>query len=266
MVSLVDDILIGIVGGWVAGAFCDEMLDSIRKLEESAEEKVVRLLKSPYISGRNALKLASDYYKVGDYLKAGERLQKAIDHFDNAGSQLAGIEQVHSYFLAASCCHLLYDFTAKKHFLKLALNSLDSTKQNKLNAGDRAQALAVGAVKIVPRTFFNWQSYVPFYSYYHIGKSAVDDYKSHIEAKKKSRNIFHEDESLPVFDCTISRLTNVLKEGINASFVIVRCPACGQRNRIPEKPRADGVYRCGKSSCRTTIFQMTESKLSISEG
>lgn len=32
---------------------------------------------------------------------------------------------------------------------------------------------------------------------------------------------------------------------------MVECPTCGTKNRIPDRPREDGIYRCG--SCKETL-------------
>jgi hypothetical protein len=31
--------------------------------------------------------------------------------------------------------------------------------------------------------------------------------------------------------------------------MIIPCPKCQRKNRIPERPRTDGVYRCKISTC-----------------
>lgn len=36
--------------------------------------------------------------------------------------------------------------------------------------------------------------------------------------------------------------------------MIFECPVCGQKNRIPERPRTDGVYHCGILTCRTLLL------------
>lgn len=220
MVALVDDIIIGLFGGWVVATVCDELLESIRELEESLQGKVDRLLNSPYISGKKALRLASDYARQDDFDKADLQIRKAIQYFDEAGSQLIGIPQIHSYCLAGMCCHLLYDFVGKKHYLQLAVSSLNHLKQSQIEPADRAQAAAVSAAKMVPRIFFNWQSYIPFYSYYHLVKSSGKDYKSSLDERRKAKL----NENLPIFKCTIPQLANALEKSIDADYSSLKKP------------------------------------------
>lgn len=37
--------------------------------------------------------------------------------------------------------------------------------------------------------------------------------------------------------------------------MIIICPTCGKKNRIPHQPRTDGVYRCGADGCKTFLFR-----------
>jgi hypothetical protein len=36
--------------------------------------------------------------------------------------------------------------------------------------------------------------------------------------------------------------------------MIVICPTCSQKNRIPDRPRTDGVYKCGVKTCGTLLL------------
>jgi hypothetical protein len=36
--------------------------------------------------------------------------------------------------------------------------------------------------------------------------------------------------------------------------MIITCPTCGQKNKIPDRPRTDGVYKCGVKTCATLLL------------
>lgn len=36
--------------------------------------------------------------------------------------------------------------------------------------------------------------------------------------------------------------------------MIIACPICSQKNRIPDRPRTDGVYKCGIKMCDTLLL------------
>jgi hypothetical protein len=36
--------------------------------------------------------------------------------------------------------------------------------------------------------------------------------------------------------------------------MIIPCPNCGQKNKIPDRPRTDGVYKCGDPRCKMFLL------------
>jgi len=36
--------------------------------------------------------------------------------------------------------------------------------------------------------------------------------------------------------------------------MIIGCPSCGQKNNVPDKPRTDGIYKCGRVSCQILLL------------
>ncbi|MEM1171672.1 MAG: hypothetical protein AAGJ08_21965 [Cyanobacteria bacterium P01_H01_bin.35] len=96
----IDDLIIGAVAGWAVSKALDGMLEQIVELEDALSEKLERLLQSPYVTGKNSLQLAFDYVNANQHQKALHQLCRATDYFDQAGSQLDGLEQLHAYCLA----------------------------------------------------------------------------------------------------------------------------------------------------------------------
>ncbi|MEM9215195.1 MAG: hypothetical protein AAGD25_12710 [Cyanobacteria bacterium P01_F01_bin.150] len=235
MVALVDDILLEGFVSWTLEKFYDEMLSSIRELEEERiEERIDRLIESPYISGKNALTLASRYHQEGDYEKTDLQLGKAIEYFNQAGNQLSDIEQIHSYFLAGVCSQLMKDFIGKKHFFQLALNALNQLGQDKDNSAIKANKAVKSATKIGQDMILGWQNYISFHWAYHILKSTENDYQSYIKGKQRNRK-FDEDEELPVFNCTISHLASVLEQNINNDYDYTLLQIQGKNDAISYK-------------------------------
>jgi hypothetical protein len=37
--------------------------------------------------------------------------------------------------------------------------------------------------------------------------------------------------------------------------MIIPCPTCSKKNKIPDRPRTDGTYRCGDSKCKTFLLR-----------
>ena len=138
MVSGIDDLIISGFVGWTVTVALDGVLQQIAQLEDVVSEKLNRLLQSPYVTGKNAyvtgknaLELALEYAKSHQEKKLAPQLYRAIKYFAQAGSQLNEPEQVHAYCLAGLCSFLCQDELARKHYFKLALQSLMSMQNNK---------------------------------------------------------------------------------------------------------------------------------------
>ena len=36
--------------------------------------------------------------------------------------------------------------------------------------------------------------------------------------------------------------------------MIIQCPNCSKKNKLPDRPRTDGIYKCGHLSCRVLLL------------